>query len=314
MRSTSVAAPVVAPVVAPHSHAHPSARSAHHASAMGAAPTPAAPLSHLRPGPADVPSLHHVAAAILEYYFPLRTDATLFSARRFVVELVARCAIAAPTLELALLFLVRFRKQLALASSAVTMANVNAASAAAAAAAAGAPLRATSAAPSPSSSTQSSLTPSSSGSPSSCSVVTTTPDQLLIAPACLCGRRMLLAALICATKIQRDHGSVPLRAWARAAGLSAPDLRANEVAFLNRLDHHLWVSRDTWCAWTATLRAWDAPWGMFLLQTETDMELTMEPAALAARTALSATASAAHAPSHDVRAPYAAHGEPAAAP
>lgn len=59
----------------------------------------------------------------------------------------------------------------------------------------------------------------------------------------LCGRRMFLAALICASKFLQDR-TYSNRAWAKISSLPVQEINANEKAFLELLDYNLFVNAD----------------------------------------------------------------------
>ncbi|RKO99123.1 hypothetical protein CXG81DRAFT_28103 [Caulochytrium protostelioides] len=172
--------------------------------------------------------LLHVASAILDYYFPIPPSAHLFPSFEFVAKIVARCRVPAYTLQVALLYLVRFRKQLmSLQWDTVAPASH--------------PPRGGTALRRP-------LPPS---------------------PCLLCGRRMFLVSVIVATKYLDDR-NVSLRSWSRTSGLTPAELRFEEVAFMNTLNHHLWISEMTWSSWQRTLTNDAAPWGAFLPRRDPD--------------------------------------------
>lgn len=59
----------------------------------------------------------------------------------------------------------------------------------------------------------------------------------------LCGRRMFLAALICASKFLQDR-TYSNRAWAKISSLPVTEINNNEKAFLELLDYNLYVDSD----------------------------------------------------------------------
>ena len=59
----------------------------------------------------------------------------------------------------------------------------------------------------------------------------------------LCGRRMFLAALICASKFLQDR-TYSNRAWAKISSLPEEEINANEKVFLELLDYNLFVNAD----------------------------------------------------------------------
>lgn len=69
----------------------------------------------------------------------------------------------------------------------------------------------------------------------------------------LCGRRMFLAALICASKFLQDR-TYSNRAWAKISSLPCPEVNANEKAFLEVLDYNLCVNADLFRNWTRRLQ------------------------------------------------------------
>lgn len=59
----------------------------------------------------------------------------------------------------------------------------------------------------------------------------------------VCGRRMFLASLICASKLLQDR-TYSNRAWAKISSLPVQEINANEKAFLEILDYNLFVNAD----------------------------------------------------------------------
>lgn len=59
----------------------------------------------------------------------------------------------------------------------------------------------------------------------------------------VCGRRMFLAALICASKFLQDR-TYSNRAWAKISSLPVQEINANEKVFLELLDYNLFVNAD----------------------------------------------------------------------
>ena len=59
----------------------------------------------------------------------------------------------------------------------------------------------------------------------------------------LCGRRMFLAALICASKFLQDR-TYSNRAWSKISSLPVQEINANEKAFLELMDYNLYVDAD----------------------------------------------------------------------
>ncbi|KAK9897673.1 hypothetical protein P389DRAFT_131384, partial [Cystobasidium minutum MCA 4210] len=68
----------------------------------------------------------------------------------------------------------------------------------------------------------------------------------------LCGRRMFLAALICASKFLQDR-TYSNRAWAKISSLPVQEINANEKALLEVLDYNLFVNADLFRNWTKRL-------------------------------------------------------------
>lgn len=69
----------------------------------------------------------------------------------------------------------------------------------------------------------------------------------------LCGRRMFLAALICASKFLQDR-TYSNRAWAKISSLPCSEINANEKAFLQVLNYNLFVNADLFRNWTRRLQ------------------------------------------------------------
>ncbi|CAO3616305.1 unnamed protein product [Cunninghamella blakesleeana] len=67
-----------------------------------------------------------------------------------------------------------------------------------------------------------------------------------------CGRRMFLASLMVASKYIHDK-SYRNKAWADASGLSLKEINASELAFLQMIDYHLYVSKPTFEKWYGVL-------------------------------------------------------------
>lgn len=59
----------------------------------------------------------------------------------------------------------------------------------------------------------------------------------------LCGRRMFLAALICASKFLQDR-TYSNRAWSKISSLPVQEINVNEKAFLELLGYNLYVDAD----------------------------------------------------------------------
>jgi len=68
----------------------------------------------------------------------------------------------------------------------------------------------------------------------------------------VCGRRMFLASLICASKFLQDR-NYSNRAWSRLSGLPVSEINANERAFLDVLGYELFIKPDTFTSWCARL-------------------------------------------------------------
>lgn len=69
----------------------------------------------------------------------------------------------------------------------------------------------------------------------------------------LCGRRMFLAALICASKFLQDR-TYSNRAWSKISSLPVKEINANEKAFLELMDYNLYVDADLFKNWTRRLQ------------------------------------------------------------
>lgn len=69
----------------------------------------------------------------------------------------------------------------------------------------------------------------------------------------LCGRRMFLAALICASKFLQDR-TYSNRAWAKISSLPVNEINSNEKALLEVLDYNLFVNSDLFRNWTRRLQ------------------------------------------------------------
>lgn len=59
----------------------------------------------------------------------------------------------------------------------------------------------------------------------------------------LCGRRMFLAALICASKFLQDR-TYSNKAWAKISSLPVHEINTNEKVFLDLLEYNLFVDAD----------------------------------------------------------------------
>ncbi|BGP24733.1 G1/S-specific cyclin Pcl5 [Rhodotorula toruloides] len=70
----------------------------------------------------------------------------------------------------------------------------------------------------------------------------------------LCGRRMFLAALICASKYLQDR-NYSNRAWAKISGLDVCEINANERAFLKVVGFGLHLPAEEFQRWTERLAA-----------------------------------------------------------
>lgn len=68
----------------------------------------------------------------------------------------------------------------------------------------------------------------------------------------VCGRRMFLAALVCASKFLQDR-NYSSRAWSKISGLSVQEINANERALLNMLEYQLFVQPELFTNWTGRL-------------------------------------------------------------
>ncbi|KAL8281468.1 hypothetical protein RQP46_006152 [Phenoliferia psychrophenolica] len=80
---------------------------------------------------------------------------------------------------------------------------------------------------------------------------TTTSDEVVVSPV-LCGRRMFLASLICASKYLQDK-NYSNRAWAKISGLATKEITDNERVFLHLLDYRLHLGADDFDRWTDRL-------------------------------------------------------------
>lgn len=70
----------------------------------------------------------------------------------------------------------------------------------------------------------------------------------------LCGRRMFLASLIAASKFLQDR-NYSNRAWAKISGLPIASINANERVFLGLIDFQLHVGAREFAKWTERLAA-----------------------------------------------------------
>lgn len=68
----------------------------------------------------------------------------------------------------------------------------------------------------------------------------------------LCGRRMFLAALMCASKYLQDR-NFSNRAWSKISGLPVKEVNSNERVFLTLVAYRLHVEVDTFDKWTTRL-------------------------------------------------------------
>ncbi|KAI9494478.1 cyclin-domain-containing protein, partial [Zychaea mexicana] len=68
-----------------------------------------------------------------------------------------------------------------------------------------------------------------------------------------CGRRMFLAALICAHKFLQDK-TYKNSAWSKVSGLSVPEINHAERVMLQLLDWSLYVKKDTYDQWILMLQ------------------------------------------------------------
>ncbi|KAG0172275.1 hypothetical protein DFQ28_005440 [Apophysomyces sp. BC1034] len=68
-----------------------------------------------------------------------------------------------------------------------------------------------------------------------------------------CGRRMFLAALICAHKFLQDK-TYKNSAWSKVSGLSASEINHAEKVMLQLLDYRLYVKKDTYDQWIGMLQ------------------------------------------------------------
>ncbi|GAA5960787.1 hypothetical protein JCM21900_006872 [Sporobolomyces salmonicolor] len=74
----------------------------------------------------------------------------------------------------------------------------------------------------------------------------------------LCGRRMFLASLICASKYLQDR-NYSNRAWAKISGLAVEEINANERAFLSLSRWNLHLKADDFKRWTDRLATLTTP-------------------------------------------------------
>ncbi|GAA5870885.1 hypothetical protein JCM1840_002719 [Sporobolomyces johnsonii] len=74
----------------------------------------------------------------------------------------------------------------------------------------------------------------------------------------LCGRRMFLASLICASKYLQDR-NYSNRAWAKISGLTVQEINANERAFLSLCGWGLHLKADDFRRWTERLATLTTP-------------------------------------------------------
>ncbi|KAF7721173.1 hypothetical protein EC973_005140 [Apophysomyces ossiformis] len=68
-----------------------------------------------------------------------------------------------------------------------------------------------------------------------------------------CGRRMFLAALICAHKFLQDK-TYKNSAWSKVSGLSAAEISHAEKVMLELLDYRLYVKKNTYDQWITMLQ------------------------------------------------------------
>ncbi|KAI8084907.1 cyclin-domain-containing protein [Halteromyces radiatus] len=68
-----------------------------------------------------------------------------------------------------------------------------------------------------------------------------------------CGRRMFLAALICAHKFLQDK-TYKNSAWSKVSGLDVSEINHAEKVMLQLLDYQLYVKKDTYDQWVAMLQ------------------------------------------------------------
>lgn len=61
----------------------------------------------------------------------------------------------------------------------------------------------------------------------------------------LCGRRMFLASLICASKFLQDR-NYSNKAWAKISGLGIVEINSNERAFLRLVGYQLFVGSENY--------------------------------------------------------------------
>jgi len=71
----------------------------------------------------------------------------------------------------------------------------------------------------------------------------------------LCGRRMFLSALIVAGKYLQDQ-TFSNRAWAKISGLEASEITRSELEFLKIIDYRLHVNSNTFESWSRILMNW----------------------------------------------------------
>ncbi|KAI8060446.1 cyclin-domain-containing protein [Gongronella butleri] len=69
-----------------------------------------------------------------------------------------------------------------------------------------------------------------------------------------CGRRMFLAALICAHKFLQDK-TYKNSAWSKVSGLHVSEINHAEKLMLQLLDYHLHVKKETYDQWVSMLQA-----------------------------------------------------------
>ncbi|KAI8341191.1 cyclin-domain-containing protein [Chlamydoabsidia padenii] len=68
-----------------------------------------------------------------------------------------------------------------------------------------------------------------------------------------CGRRMFLAALICAHKFLQDK-TYKNSAWSKVSGLDVSEINHAEKVMLQLLDYHLFVKKETYDQWVNMLQ------------------------------------------------------------
>ncbi|ORZ15860.1 cyclin-domain-containing protein [Absidia repens] len=68
-----------------------------------------------------------------------------------------------------------------------------------------------------------------------------------------CGRRMFLAALICAHKFLQDK-TYKNSAWSKVSGLDVSEINHAEKVMLQLLDYHLFVKKETYDQWVTMLQ------------------------------------------------------------